>query len=227
MNFFSKIAFSLWVLGLFPFPLQGQEKIATLPTSSIMAPIQEAASVSHVVAGPASDSLLFLPTDFASSTVFIPPDPLSTTLRVITSLIFVLVLLFIISLVLQKQVGLNRSVFGKTLGVLPLDSKRFIYLVDVMGKILVLGVTDHSINLLTEITDKTTVDALRFKAETTTVPALEKLFPFLKKSKASEDLVPETDFTEKTELTHQQKQAVEKMLLRREPPKNKPEDRQL
>jgi flagellar protein FliO/FliZ len=47
------------------------------------------------------------------------------------------------------------------LASLPLGQSRGVFVVEVAGKFLVLGVTDHSVNLLQEITDPEAIERLR------------------------------------------------------------------
>ena len=133
---------------------------------------------------------------------FAPPQPphLPTTdsfaniLRVITSLFIIIAIAFALSWFLQKKGGFGKNIYGKVLGILPLDNKRFVYLVDIMGKILILGVTEQNINLLGEITDKDTVDSLRFENSSAKVAGMDKFFSFLKKDEQAQQS-SETDFT--------------------------------
>ena len=50
---------------------------------------------------------------------------------------------------------------GRVLSVLPLGSNRTVQVVDLAGKVLVLGVSDNSINLITEIVSKEEIDKIR------------------------------------------------------------------
>ena len=105
----------------------------------------------------------------------------TATFSLFTSLIGIIILALAASWFIQKKTGLTANNFGKVLGIVPLDTKRFIYIIDVMGKMLVLGVTEQNITFLTEITDKDTIDAYRLKYGQSVTPGLDKLFPFLKK----------------------------------------------
>ena len=60
-------------------------------------------------------------------------------------------------------------------------------LVDIMGKVLILGVTETNINLLCELTDKDTLDALRLQNDQPS-PGIERLFAFL--NRKNEEPVP-------------------------------------
>lgn len=115
-------------------------------------------------------------------------NAMTSTLSLITSLIGIIILALIISWFIQKKTGFGANNFGKVLGIVPLDNKRLLYIVDVMGKMLVLGVTESSINLITEITDKDTVDAYRLKYGQSVTPGLDKLFPFLNKQELNAGL---------------------------------------
>lgn len=138
--------------------------------------------------------------DIATSQAPILPvsNSLGSTLSLVTSLFALIVAAVALSWFIQKKTGIAANNFGKVLGVVPLDNKRIIYIVDVMGKMLVLGVTENNINYLTEITDKDTVDAYRLKYGQSVTPGLEKLFPFLRKSDSVESVEDETIAEEKS-----------------------------
>jgi flagellar protein FliO/FliZ len=158
-----------------------------LPISVCLAQAQSVASITPVATlskGFSSASEPFLPEQPVASMPFLPnSDPFGTSLRVLSALFAVIIIALAISWFIQKKGGFGNNVFGKVIGVLPLDNRRVIYLVDVLGRVLVLGVTDSNINLLCEITDKDTIDSLRLEGETPGIPGMEKFFGFLKKSK--------------------------------------------
>ena len=129
-------------------------------------------------------------------------DPLSSTLRIVSSLFAVIILAFALSWLIQKKAGFGGNVFGKVLGILPLDNRRMIYLVDVMGKVLILGVTDSNINMLGEVTDKDTLDALRLQ-NNKPLPGMERLFAFLR---PATDQTPSAAGAEENQQTHGQAQ---------------------
>ncbi|HNV72747.1 MAG TPA: flagellar biosynthetic protein FliO, partial [Candidatus Ozemobacteraceae bacterium] len=160
----------------------------------------------------ATDVLLFSPTDLATSPFLTAPDPISTSIHLLSSLFFVIVLIFGVSWLVQKKAGLGRSTFGKVLGILPLDSKRFIYVTDVLNRVLVLGVTEQQITLLCEVTDKATIDALRLSQQSASAPGLESVFGFLKR-KRSEEITPE-DLTRHTENIQNNRQRIQDLLLK-------------
>ncbi len=145
----------------------------------------------------ASPTPLFLDLQPASMPLFPDSDPAGTSLRILSSLFAVILLAFGISWFIQKKAGIGGNVFGKVLGILPLDNKRMIYLVDVMGKVLILGVTESNINMLGELTDKDTLDALRLQNDQPS-PGIEKLFAYLSR-KNEEPAQPQPEAAPKTE----------------------------
>jgi len=145
----------------------------------------------------ASPTPLFLDLQPASMPLFPDSDPMGTSLRILSSLFAVILLAFGISWFIQKKAGIGGNVFGKILGILPLDNKRMIYLVDVMGKVLILGVTESNINLLGELTDKDTLDALRLQNDQPS-PGIEKLFAYLSR-KNEEPTQPQAETAKKAD----------------------------
>ncbi len=63
----------------------------------------------------------------------------------------------------SKKTGM--SLFGgdaiRVLSVVPLGQNKYLQVVDLAGKMLVIGVSDNSINLISEITDKDQIDRIR------------------------------------------------------------------
>jgi len=84
-------------------------------------------------------------------------------LRTIAVLAVVVVVIYLIFRFLLKR--RNRIVADtemiRVLATFPLAANRVMKVVDIAGKILVLGVTDSNINLITELEDKEIVDRLR------------------------------------------------------------------
>lgn len=99
----------------------------------------------------------------ATESTFIASDPYSTSLSVLSSLFLIIMLALGLSWFLQKKGLVGRNTYGKTLGILPLDNKRLIYITEVMGKVYVLGVTEHNINLIDEISDTEIIKLLKLQ----------------------------------------------------------------
>ena len=160
-----------------------------------------------------------------ASIPYIPvSDPLSSTLRIISSLFGVIILAFGLSWLIQKKGGFGGNVFGKVLGILPLDNRRMIYLVDVMGRVLILGVTDSNISMLCEITDKDTLDSLRLQYEKP-LPGMERLFSFLRPaggqqeaSTKSYEEPAQSQGEAQNQRNHDRLRQLNELLVKRTPP---------
>ncbi|MBP5468214.1 MAG: flagellar biosynthetic protein FliO [Candidatus Riflebacteria bacterium] len=143
-------------------------------------------------------------------------DSFSATFSLMTSLIGIIILALAASWFIQKKTGIASNKFGRVLGVLPLDNKRLIYIVYVAGKFIVLGVTENSINYLTEITDKETIDTYKLKYQLTTTE-LDKNYPFNFKQEVSNkektDEVIKLEFERKSEVI---KNEIEENRIKRE-----------
>ena len=79
---------------------------------------------------------------------------------------------------------------GRVLENLPLGPNRSVCTVEIAGRVFLLGVTDHSINLLSEITDKNLIEHLHaqainsgdmFSQEFGTLSSLVKKIPLFKR----------------------------------------------
>ncbi len=72
----------------------------------------------------------------------------------------------------SKKTGI--SMFGgeavRVLSVVPIGQNKFLQLIDVAGRVLLVGVSDNSINLITEITEKDQVDRIRILSNRTPSP---------------------------------------------------------
>lgn len=96
---------------------------------------------------------------------------LSTIAYVLTLVVtfaVVIALAYFTSRFLGQRMGrFSAAGDNRVLVSLPLGQNRGVYVVEVAGKFLVLGVTDHSVNFLQEITDPAMIEKLR----TTALPA--------------------------------------------------------
>lgn len=82
-----------------------------------------------------------------------------------------------------KKTGIQ--LFGKdvahVLSVIPLGQNRYLQVVDLAGKVLVLGVTDSNINYITEITEKDQIDRIRVMSARTPAPEMPTFSEFISK----------------------------------------------
>lgn len=215
--------------GLFLFSVFCAASAFASSASVTVSSAASSVSLASESVSPATDSFLFLPAESTATSPFLTaPDPLSTTLSILTSLALVVVLIFGVAWLLQKRHGLAGSACGRTLGVLPIDSRRFIYIVDVMGRVLVLGVTEQNISMLCEIEDRALIDSLRIQSGgASTIPGLDKVFAFLKRNpskpvstdEAAQDVQQgEMPFAEHTRKAQERIRKMEDMIIRRTDP---------
>ncbi len=89
----------------------------------------------------------------------------------------VLGLAYFSSRFLGQRMG-NRLANGdqKIVATLPLGTNRAVYVVDIAGKYLVLGVTDHTINVLQEITDPVEIEKLKLQQISIPETQFEQVF---------------------------------------------------
>lgn len=224
-NYFFQVVFVIFLIGVCSAHAQ---PVATASNGFLLSDSTtfSAANASGTAFPATVSEPLFLDQPTASMPFVIDSDPFSTSLRIITALFAVILIAFALSWAIQKKggFGFGGNVFGKVIGVLPLDSKRFIYLVDIVGRVIVLGVTDNNINFLCEISDKDTVDSLRLQGQTTTMPGMEKIFSFLKGSKEDrqddqsfETQVSETNLKNQTEKNQERLRKINSLLVKRNP----------
>lgn len=76
----------------------------------------------------------------------------------------------------QKMGNLAGMGHNKIMATLPLGNNRAVYVVEVGGKFLVLGVTDHGINVLQEITDQREIDKLQKEQASVSETQFDKVF---------------------------------------------------
>jgi len=67
----------------------------------------------------------------------------------------------------------------KVLSVVPLGQNKFIQVVDLAGKILVLGITDNSISVLSEVMERDEIDRIRILSSKTMTQKVEGFQDFL------------------------------------------------
>ena len=85
---------------------------------------------------------------------------------VVFVLIFSLVIVYLLGILLRRNMFRAQSVLGaqgsfRVLGHLNLNPKQVLYLVEVADRVLVVSATENSINTLSEITDAEIVKSLR------------------------------------------------------------------
>jgi len=84
-------------------------------------------------------------------------------LRTVAVLAIIVISIFVLFRILVKNKNkiISDSEIIKVLATFPLAANRIIQIVDIGGKVLVLGVTDSNINLITTIEDKEVIDNIK------------------------------------------------------------------
>ena len=82
------------------------------------------------------------------------------TIAVLAVIIIAIYLVFRFLLKGRRAVSADTDMI-KVLATFPIAANRLIKVVDIAGKLLVLGVTDSNINLITEVEDKETADRIK------------------------------------------------------------------
>ena len=94
-----------------------------------------------------------------------PPDMLSTAMQMLTALGVVLggliVVFYFMKRFLKRDVGGSKEPLIKVIASQYIGIKKNISLVEIPGSILVVGVSNDNISLLTKIEDKVVLDDLR------------------------------------------------------------------
>ena len=96
------------------------------------------------------------------------PDIVSSTLKMLTALGIVmgglLVVFYFMKRFLKRDIGGSKEQLIKVIASQYLGIKKSISIVEVPGSILVVGVSNDNISLLTKIEDKVVLDTLRQKS---------------------------------------------------------------
>lgn len=127
------------------------------------------------------------------------------SLLIITGLIY-FVLRFFLSgqRWLTKQQGLVQVI-----GTHPLTPNKYIQIIEIGNKLLVLGISDHSINLLTEIIDREVIDSIKLQAskEEEKLPFIEHL----RKRLHGQKVLEETNYEDKLQFLNKQRERLKKL----------------
>lgn len=95
-----------------------------------------------------------------------PPSMFSLLIRLVFSLMFISAIAYLTMKLLKKNMKvLSAGVNIKVLDQYAFSVNKGVYITQIAGKIYVLGVTDHNINLLTEVTDSEMIDEIIAKAK--------------------------------------------------------------
>lgn len=99
-----------------------------------------------------------------------------STLAYLLSMLIVFALVLVLSYGAARFVGGRFSAFtsngsGRLISSVALGPKMSVAVVEIAGQMLILGVTEHNVSLLSDVTDPEEIDRLERVALTNTVPA--------------------------------------------------------
>lgn len=94
----------------------------------------------------------------------------SRIIRIVESTGLVIVIIVVFLYFIRKKLGIKSGMGGNKRYIhiaesVPLGSKKYIHLVKVPGRVLLIGAANEQIQLLTEITDKDIVDSIEYEAK--------------------------------------------------------------
>ena len=121
------------------------------------------------------------------------PDVLSTALQMLTALGIVLggllVIFYLVKRFLKKDISGSKEQFIRVIANQYIGIKKNIALVEVPGAVLVVGISNENISLLTKIDDQTILDGIRQEKPQTThsfTEHLQRLTSKIKTAKQSD-----------------------------------------
>lgn len=91
----------------------------------------------------------------------ISASPFSQAFSYLTYIALLIIIMFITSYILQKKGLIKRNAYGKVISIIPLDTKRIIYITEIIGKYYILGVTEHSINKIDEVSNEEMIKLIK------------------------------------------------------------------
>lgn len=130
------------------------------------------------------------------------------SLLIITALIY-----FILRFFLKGQRWITRQQkFIQTIATCPLTPNKYIQIVELGNRLLVLGISEHNINLLTEIVDKETIDFIKTQSSKEVDEIPLSFIQHLKKRFAGGEIEQE-DLEHKLKFLDKQRQRLKKLEL--------------
>ncbi|MDI6735385.1 MAG: flagellar biosynthetic protein FliO [bacterium] len=106
---------------------------------------------------------------------------------------------------LTKQQGLIQII-----GTHPLTPNKYIQIIEIGNKLLVLGISDHSINLLTEIRDKEEIDFIKIQFSRQEDKMQLSFIQHLKE-RISGGEIKQTSYEEKLQFLNKQRERLKKL----------------
>jgi flagellar protein FliO/FliZ len=128
------------------------------------------------------------------------------SLLIITALIY-----FILRFFLKGQRWITKQQkFIQTIATHSLTPNKYIQIVEIGNKLLVLGISEHNINLLTEIVDKEEIDFIKTESAKQEDKIPLSFIQHLKKRMRGEE-IKQVDYEEKLKFLNKQRQRLKKL----------------
>ncbi|MEW6095168.1 MAG: flagellar biosynthetic protein FliO [bacterium] len=133
-------------------------------------------------------------------------------IKAIFSLIIITVLIyFILRFFLKGQRWITKqSGLIQIIATHPLAPNKYIQIVEIGNKLLVLGVSEHNINLLTEIVDKEVIDFIKIQSSKQEDKMQLSFIQHLK-NKLRVQEIQQTDYDEKLKFLNKQRERLRKL----------------
>jgi len=132
--------------------------------------------------------------------------------KAIFSLVIITVLIyFILRFFLKSQRWITKQQgLIQIIATHPLAPNKYIQIVEIGNKLLVLGVTEHNINLLTEIADKEIIDSIKIQLSKQEEKMQLSFIQHLKNKLWGEE-VEEASYDEKLKFLNRQRERLKKL----------------
>lgn len=128
------------------------------------------------------------------------------SLLIITGLIY-----FTLRFFLKSQRWMTKQHhFIQIIATQPLAPNKYIHLIEIGNKLLVLGVSEQSINLLTEIVDKEVIDFIKTQASSQEEKTPLSFIQHLKERLRGQE-IPQTSYEEKLKFLNQQRERLKNL----------------
>jgi flagellar protein FliO/FliZ len=130
---------------------------------------------------------------------------------VFSLLIIIALIYFILRFLLKGQRWITKQQkFIQTIGTHSLTPNKYIQIIEIGNKLLVLGISEHNINLLTEIEDKEVIDFIKTQSSKEEDKISLSFIQHLKKRLQGQQ-IPHSDYEDKLKFLNKQRQRLKKL----------------
>lgn len=100
----------------------------------------------------------------------------------IYSFLFIIFCLILISYFIRQKTNKFWLLDGKIWGIMPINSKVQLYLVELYGKFVILGVSEYAVSVVLEITDKEIIDKIKLDRSINSANSILSFYKFFNKT---------------------------------------------